>query len=122
MVSLEGTDARRLDTALVKEPVEAIVADVSFISLTLALSAALKLVAPGAWLVALIKPQFEAGREAVGKGGVVRDEAAREAAVARVRDFVAGVPGWSVLGVMPSPIEGGGGNKEFLLAALYESR
>jgi 23S rRNA (cytidine1920-2'-O)/16S rRNA (cytidine1409-2'-O)-methyltransferase len=68
----------------------------------------------------LIKPQFEAGREAVGKGGVVRDEAAREAAVTRVRNFVAGVSGWSVLGVMPSPIEGGSGNKEFLLAASYE--
>jgi 23S rRNA (cytidine1920-2'-O)/16S rRNA (cytidine1409-2'-O)-methyltransferase len=120
VVSLEGTDTRRLDTALVREPVEAIVADVSFISLTLVLPPALRLAAPGAWLVALIKPQFEAGREAVGKGGVVRDEAAREAAVTRVRNFVAGEPGWTVMGVIPSPIAGGSGNKEFLLAGRYE--
>jgi 23S rRNA (cytidine1920-2'-O)/16S rRNA (cytidine1409-2'-O)-methyltransferase len=120
LVSLEGIDARRLDTILVGEPVEAIVADVSFISLTLVLPPALRLAAPGAWLVALIKPQFEAGREAVGKGGVVKDEAAREAAVTRVRNFVAGVSGWTVLGVIHSPIEGGSGNQEFLLAARYE--
>jgi 23S rRNA (cytidine1920-2'-O)/16S rRNA (cytidine1409-2'-O)-methyltransferase len=120
---LEGTDARSFDATLIGEVegVGAIVADVSFISLTLALPVALRLAAPGAWLVALIKPQFEAGREAVGKGGIVRDQAAREAAVRRVRDFVAGVPGWSVLGVMPSPIEGGSGNQEFLLVANYRS-
>jgi len=121
VVSFEGTDARSLDTSLIGTPVGAIVADVSFISLTLVLPPALNLAAPGAWLVALIKPQFEAGREAVGKGGVVRDEAAREAAVQRVRDFVAGIPGWTVLGVMRSPIERGGkGNREFLLAARFD--
>jgi 23S rRNA (cytidine1920-2'-O)/16S rRNA (cytidine1409-2'-O)-methyltransferase len=117
VVPLEATDARTLDSKLIPEPVSAIVADVSFISLTLVLPAALALAAPGAWLVALIKPQFEAGREAVGKGGVVRSEEDRQRAVARVRDFVAGQPGWTVLGVMPSPIEGGSGNREFLLAA-----
>ena len=69
VVALEGTDARALDRKVIGEEVTAIVADVSFISLTLALPAALKLAAPGAWLVALIKPQFEAGRAAVGKGG-----------------------------------------------------
>ncbi|MBM3544070.1 MAG: TlyA family RNA methyltransferase [Alphaproteobacteria bacterium] len=121
VVSLEGTDARSLDASLIETPVGAIVADVSFISLTQVLPPALKLAAPGTWLIALIKPQFEAGREAVGRGGVVRDEAAREAAVQRVRDFVAGLPGWSVLGVMPSPIEGGSGNREFLLAARLEA-
>ena len=81
VVSLEGCDARRLDRALVPEPVGAIVADVSFISLTKALPVPLALAAPGAWLVALIKPQFEAGRAAVGKGGIVRDPAARQRAV-----------------------------------------
>jgi 23S rRNA (cytidine1920-2'-O)/16S rRNA (cytidine1409-2'-O)-methyltransferase len=116
-VALEGADARRLDASLIAEPVGAVVADVSFISLTLVLPAALKLAAPGAWLVALVKPQFEAGREAVGKGGVVRKEEDRERAVARMRDFVAGEAGWTVLGVIPSPIPSGGGNREFLLAA-----
>ena len=81
VISLERCDARRLDRALVPEPVGAIVADVSFISLTKALPVPLALAGPGAWLVALIKPQFEAGRAAVGKGGVVRDPAARQQAV-----------------------------------------
>ena len=73
--------------------------------------------APGAWLVALIKPQFEAGRAAVGKGGIVRDPAARQRAVALVRDWMAGQPDWRVLGVIASPIAGGSGNEEFLLGA-----
>ena len=120
VVALEATDARKLDRAVVPEPVSAIVADVSFISLTLVLPAALALAAPGAWLVALVKPQFEAGRAAVGRGGVVRKEEDRQRAVARVRDFTEAQPGWTVLGVMPSPIEGGSGNREFLLAAQLE--
>ena len=66
-----------------------------------------------------MKPQFEAGREAVGKGGIVRDPEARQAAVAKVRDFVTQLPGWTVIGEMPSPITGGSGNEEFLLAARY---
>ena len=120
VVPLEATDARTLDRSVVPEPVSAIVADVSFISVTLVLPTALALAAPGAWLVALVKPQFEAGREAVGKGGVVRKEEDRQRAAARVRDFVASQPGWTLLGVMPSPIEGGSGNREFLLAARHE--
>ena len=116
VVSLEATDARNLDAALIPEPVGTIVADVSFISLTQALPAALKRAAPGAWLVALVKPQFEAGREAVGKGGIVRKAEDRERAVVRVRDFLEG-EGWIVLGVIPSPIEGGSGNVEFLIGA-----
>ncbi len=120
VVPLEATDARALDRSVVPEPVSAIVADVSFISLTLVLPAALALAAPGAWLVALIKPQFEAGREAVGKGGVVRKEEDRQRAVARVRAFMEAQPGWTVLGVIPSPIEGGSGNREFLLGAEYQ--
>jgi 23S rRNA (cytidine1920-2'-O)/16S rRNA (cytidine1409-2'-O)-methyltransferase len=120
VVLLERTDARRLDAVMIAEPVGAIVADVSFISLTLALPAGLALAAPGAWLVALIKPQFEAGREAVGKGGVVRDEASRQAAIARVRSFIEAQDGWSVTGIVPSPIAGGSGNQEFLLGAFHE--
>ncbi|MGH6736372.1 MAG: TlyA family RNA methyltransferase [Methyloceanibacter sp.] len=120
VVSLEATDARSLDAALIPESAGAIVADVSFISLTQALPAALTRAAPDAWLVALIKPQFEAGREAVGKGGIVRDEDDRERAVARVREFLEGV-GWTVLGVIPSPIEGGSGNVEFLIGARHDA-
>lgn len=119
VVALEATDARRLDRALIGEEVTAIVADVSFISLTQALPAALGLAAPGAWLVALVKPQFEAGREAVGKGGIVREAADREKAVARVRAFIAGEPGWTVIGEIASPIRGGSGNEEILIGAIH---
>jgi 23S rRNA (cytidine1920-2'-O)/16S rRNA (cytidine1409-2'-O)-methyltransferase len=120
VISLERCDARRLDRALVPEPVGAIVADVSFISLTKALPVPLALAGPGAWLVALIKPQFEAGRAAVGKGGVVRDPAARQQAVQTVRGWVAGQVGWHIADVMPSPIAGGSGNEEFLLGAVRD--
>jgi 23S rRNA (cytidine1920-2'-O)/16S rRNA (cytidine1409-2'-O)-methyltransferase len=118
VVALEGTDARSLDASLIGEQVGAIVADVSFISLTLALPAALRLAAPGAWLIALIKPQFEAGRKAVGKGGIVRKEADREKAVTRVWQFLEET-GWAVLGVIPSPVLGRGGNQEFLIGASH---
>jgi 23S rRNA (cytidine1920-2'-O)/16S rRNA (cytidine1409-2'-O)-methyltransferase len=118
VVVLEGTDARKLKANLVDGPVSAIVADVSFISLTQALPVPLSLAAPGAWLVALVKPQFEAGRASVGKGGIVRDAKDRERAVARVRAFIED-EGWVVLGVMSSPILGGSGNQEFLIAARY---
>jgi 23S rRNA (cytidine1920-2'-O)/16S rRNA (cytidine1409-2'-O)-methyltransferase len=119
IVSLEATDARALDRSVIREPVSAIVADVSFISLTLVLPGALRLAAPGAWLVALVKPQFEAGRQAVGKGGIVRKAEDREKAVARVRRCIEG-EGWTVLGVIPSPIQGGSGNQEFLIGAVHE--
>lgn len=119
VVALENTDARSLDRVLIGEAVGAIVADVSFISLTLALPRALELAAPGAWLAALIKPQFEAGREAVGKGGIVRDEAARQSAVAKVQEFLEEKRGWRVIGIIPSPILGGSGNQEFLIGAVY---
>jgi 23S rRNA (cytidine1920-2'-O)/16S rRNA (cytidine1409-2'-O)-methyltransferase len=116
VVSLEATDARALDAATIPEPVGAIVADVSFISLIQALPAALTHAAPGAWLVALVKPQFEAGRAAVGKGGIVRKAEDRERAIARVQAFLE-TEGWIVLGVIPSPIEGRSGNAEFLIGA-----
>jgi 23S rRNA (cytidine1920-2'-O)/16S rRNA (cytidine1409-2'-O)-methyltransferase len=118
VVMLEQCDARGLTRAEIPEPVAAIVADVSFISLTKVLPAVLKLAAPDAWLVALIKPQFELEPAAIGKGGVVRDQAARQRAVANVRDWLAGEPGWRVLGVIPSPIAGGSGNEEFLIGAV----
>jgi 23S rRNA (cytidine1920-2'-O)/16S rRNA (cytidine1409-2'-O)-methyltransferase len=119
VVVIEGTDARRLDGGIVGGPVGAIVADVSFISLTKALPAALSLAAPGAWLVALVKPQFEAGRDAVGKGGIVREAQARARAVAEVRAFIDASPGWKVFAEMPSPIAGGSGNEEVLIGASH---
>ena len=116
VVALEGTDARALDRKVIREAVTAIVADVSFIGLPLALPAALSLAAPGAWLVALVKPQFEAGRAAVGKGGIVRSEANRKKAVEKVRAFIEEA-GWAVQGEIASPILGGSGNEEFLIGA-----
>ena len=74
---------------------------------------------PGAWLAALVKPQFEAGRAAVGKGGLVRDDADRQRAIARVRDFLE-AEGWRVLGMIESPITGGSGNVEYLIGARHE--
>jgi 23S rRNA (cytidine1920-2'-O)/16S rRNA (cytidine1409-2'-O)-methyltransferase len=118
VVTLEECDARTLDRALVPEAIDAIVADVSFISLRKVLPAALALAAPACWLVALVKPQFEVGRDGVGKGGIVRDRVLREKALADVRDWLAAQAGWSVIGDMASPIEGGSGNVEFLLVGV----
>ena len=117
VVSLEQTDARILDTSLIPEAPSLVVCDASFISLKLVLPKALELAAPNAFLVALIKPQFEAGREAVREGkGVVRDEAIHQAVCDDLAKWLAAT-GWSVLGITPSPIEGGDGNREFLIGA-----
>ena len=97
--------------------VTAIVADVSFISLEKALPAALALAQPAAWLVLLVKPQFEVGRAGVGKGGIVRDEAAQRAAVERIASWLCADGRWRVLAPITSPIAGGSGNTEFLLGA-----
>lgn len=121
VVALEETDARDLDRTLVPASVGAIVADVSFISLLKVLPPALVLAAPGAWLVALVKPQFEVGPAGVGRGGIVRDPALRQQAVARVADWIAAEAGWRVVGVIPSPIRGGSGNEEFLLGAARDA-
>jgi 23S rRNA (cytidine1920-2'-O)/16S rRNA (cytidine1409-2'-O)-methyltransferase len=117
VVSLEKTDARDLDAGLVPEPVDLLSADLSFISLRRALPAALALVRPGGRLVALVKPQFEVGPERIGKGGIVRDEMARQAGIAAVRDWLAERPGWTVEGLTDSPLAGGDGNREALLCA-----
>ena len=92
----------------------------SFISLTLALPPALALAAPGARLVALIKPQFEVGRDQVGKGGIVRDPGARREVCERISAWVAAQPGWRVSGLIDSPITGADGNLEYLLAAVRQ--
>ena len=112
---IEGLNVRELTADHVPPP-DFVVADLSFISLRLALPPALVLARPAAVLVALVKPQFEVGPARVGKGGIVRDAAAHADAVAGVRAFL-GEAGWTVLGEAPSPIEGGDGNREFLVAA-----
>lgn len=116
VVDLQATDARLVDHALVPDRVELVVCDASFIGLAKVLPAALTLAESGADLVALVKPQFEVGRERVGKGGVVKDEAAQAAAVADVSAFLAQA-GWAICGQAESPILGGDGNREFLLWA-----
>jgi len=117
----EKTNARYLGAADIADPIEALVCDASFIGLATLLPAPLGLCAPGAWAVALIKPQFEAGPEAVGRKGVVRDPAVHQAVCDRVRAWWSGLPGWSVLGVIESPIRGPEGNTEFLIGASLDS-
>lgn len=117
VVALEQQDARGLTSALIPVAINAIVVDVSFISLLKVLPAAFALAHPGAWLIALIKPQFEVGPDFVGKGGIVRDEAAKQRAVADVSEFIAKAR-WRVAGTKPSPLRGGSGNEEFLIGAV----
>jgi 23S rRNA (cytidine1920-2'-O)/16S rRNA (cytidine1409-2'-O)-methyltransferase len=117
VVVLEKINARHLGRQHVPEPLDLVACDVSFISLELALPAALALAAPSALLIALIKPQFEVGKGQVGKGGVVRDPALHDAVCARISRWLAGEQGWRVRGVVPSPITGPKGNHEFLIAA-----
>jgi 23S rRNA (cytidine1920-2'-O)/16S rRNA (cytidine1409-2'-O)-methyltransferase len=114
---LEKTNARHLTPELIPEPIGALVCDASFIGLRTVLPAGLALCAPGAFALALIKPQFEAGPEQVGRGGVVRDAAVHEQVCARIADWFAAQPGWEVLGLTPSPIKGPEGNVEFLIGA-----
>jgi 23S rRNA (cytidine1920-2'-O)/16S rRNA (cytidine1409-2'-O)-methyltransferase len=117
----EQTNARDLSVAIVPEPVDIVVCDASFIGLAKVLDAALDLAGAGARLVALVKPQFEAGREEVGKGGVVRDPAVHQRVCDEAAAWVAS-KGWRVLGVDQSPITGPEGNVEFLLGAIKEDQ
>ena len=116
---LEKTNARYLSRELIPDPPGAIVCDASFIGLETVLPAGMALAAPGAWLIALIKPQFQAGREQVGKGGVVRDPAVHEAVCREVRAWLDAQPGWSVRGIAESPVTGPEGNREFLICADF---
>jgi 23S rRNA (cytidine1920-2'-O)/16S rRNA (cytidine1409-2'-O)-methyltransferase len=117
----EKTNARYVSAASIADPIEALVCDASFIGLATLLPAPLSLCVSGAWAVALIKPQFEAGPEAVGRKGVVRDPAVHQAVCERVRAWWSGLPGWQVRGVTESPITGPEGNREFLIAATRTS-
>lgn len=115
----EQTNARTLDERIIPEPIDMVVCDASFISLAKVLPAGMKLARCGAALVALIKPQFEAGRDQVGKGGVVRDHAVHERVCENVRAWIPS-QGWTVLGIVRSPITGPEGNVEFLLGAVKD--
>lgn len=114
VVSLEQTNARFLTPELIPEPIDVLVADVSFISLTKILPCCDALLAPGAWAALLVKPQFEAEPRDVGKNGVVKDEAVRQRCVDKIVDFATRQLSWQALGVTPSPIPGPQGNREFL--------
>ncbi|MBM9400851.1 TlyA family RNA methyltransferase [Gluconacetobacter azotocaptans] len=114
---LEKCNARALDGTIIPDPIDVLVCDASFIGLRTVLPAGLDLCRPGAWAVALIKPQFEAGRAAVGPKGVVRDLAVHEEVCQAIHAWWAALPDWQVLGIEPSPITGPEGNREFLIAA-----
>ena len=116
VVTLEQTDIRRLAASRVPDEISLCVVDVSFISLKLVIPELIRFMNTRSYLVALIKPQFEVGRAALGRGGIVRDEAAAEGAVDGILSCAA-AHGFSPLGTMPSPIQGGDGNREFLMAA-----
>jgi 23S rRNA (cytidine1920-2'-O)/16S rRNA (cytidine1409-2'-O)-methyltransferase len=117
VIVIERTNIRDMDPALVPEKVDLAVIDVSFISLEKVIPPVIQYLAPGASMIVLIKPQFEVGKDKVGKGGIVRDEAARQSAMERVRLF-AQEQGFEVKGVIPSPITGQDGNVEYLLYAV----
>ncbi len=118
VVVLEQTSARILTAEHVPEPVDIIVCDASFISLAKVLERPLSFAAPAARVMALIKPQFEAGREDIGKGGVVRDPEVHDRVCRGVTEWLTGC-GWTVDGITPSPITGPEGNVEFLIAARH---
>ena len=103
------------------EPADIVVCDASFIGLETVLPAALALTGPDAWVVALIKPQFEVGKDRVGKGGVVRDPDLHQEVCGRIASWLGGLPGWAVLGVVESPITGPEGNREFLIGGRKRS-
>ncbi|MBI1234512.1 MAG: TlyA family rRNA (cytidine-2'-O)-methyltransferase [Alphaproteobacteria bacterium] len=114
---LEGTDARQLTAAEIAEPPELIVCDASFIGLAKVIERPLSLAAERAEAVLLFKPQFEVGRAYIGKGGVVKDDIAVQASLERFRIWVGDRTDFSITGVTDSPISGGDGNREFLIAA-----
>jgi len=117
VVVIERTNIREIDPALIPEKADIVVIDVSFISLEKVIPPVLRFLNPGAGIVALIKPQFEVGKGQVGKGGIVRDEDARSAAVEKIRTAFQSA-GLDIRGVIPSPITGQDGNVEYLIYAI----
>jgi 23S rRNA (cytidine1920-2'-O)/16S rRNA (cytidine1409-2'-O)-methyltransferase len=121
VVVYEKTNARHLNASVVPDPIHALVCDASFIGLSTLLPAPLSLCAPGAWSIALIKPQFEAGPGQVGSKGVVRDPLVHQEVCDRVERWWRALAGWSVDGIVESPITGPEGNHEFMIGARYSS-
>ncbi|MGI9352597.1 MAG: TlyA family RNA methyltransferase [Rhizobiaceae bacterium] len=121
LTNLEGLNARdlKIEHLRGKSP-EFITSDISFISLKLALPPALELAAPNTFGVFLVKPQFEVGKDGLGKGGIVRDASQAKSAAESVSDWLDGFPDWRVTDFFPSPITGGDGNREFLLAGVKD--
>ncbi len=118
VTSIEGLNARNLTAEDVGRPFTFLVSDVSFISLKLAVAPALVLAEPGTRTALLVKPQFEAGRDAVGKAGLLKDPSSAPAVAAELERWLVEDMGWKSLGLIPSPIAGGDGNNEFLLAGI----
>ena len=116
VISLEGVNARDLDAALIPDPIDVLVADVSFISLTKVLPPCASFLKPDAWAIVLVKPQFEAGRQDIGSGGVVRDEAVRQRCLNDIIRFAQRDLHWTFVGALPSPVLGPNGNQEYLAA------
>ncbi|MCM2476874.1 TlyA family RNA methyltransferase [Rhizobium sp. CG5] len=115
--NIEGLNARYLEPEDIdNRPITFVVSDVSFISLKLAIAPALELAEPGAYCLLLVKPQFEAGREAISKAGLLKDPETAPAVAAELERWLVEEMGWASLGLIPSPIAGGDGNAEFLLA------
>ncbi len=119
VVVVDKTNARHLTPDEIPDPINAIVCDASFIGLETVLATPLTFAADNAFLLALIKPQFEVGRERVGKGGIVKDPVLHQEVCERIKAWLESVPGWSVLGITESPVKGAEGNTEFLIAARY---
>ena len=120
VTAIEGLNAKDVKPETVAGSFDLIVCDLSFISLKKALPATLAMAPAGTDLVALIKPQFEVGKGRLGKGGVVKDEDLHGEVCSDIADWLSALPGWTVTGVEPSPIEGGDGNREFLIAAHHD--
>jgi 23S rRNA (cytidine1920-2'-O)/16S rRNA (cytidine1409-2'-O)-methyltransferase len=121
VIVLERTNARHLTRAQVPDPIDIVVCDASFIGLATVLPAPMTLAAPGAALIALIKPQFEVGPGRVGKGGIVRDPELHGEVCARIAAWLASQPGWTVVGMTESPIVGAEGNREFLICGRKDA-
>ena len=116
VVVMQGVNARTLTPDMVAKAPQLLVCDASFISLSKVLPAAMEVAAPRAYMVALIKPQFEVGKGLVGKGGVVRDPALHASTIRKIEHWLTDVMGWRHIGTVPSPLKGPDGNSEFLIA------
>lgn len=120
VINLQKTNARQLSSELIPDPIDILVGDVSFISLTKVLPPCQPLLAPNAWIAVLVKPQFETERENIGKHGVVKDDKIRQQCVEKILAFAQSELHWINLDVIPSPILGPEGNQEFI--AVFQNK